>query len=75
MPNVKIGQSGRDWLAVQWGDRDPTVTLTHWKSWEDPGGKIGGNNPVSNWALDRTAINKLIRTLRRARDNTFGADA
>lgn len=26
-------------------------------------------------ALDRTAVNRLIRTLRRARDGAFGADA
>ena len=41
------------------------------------GDEVGPGDPARGWfvTLDRNGINRLIRSLRKARDQAFGADA
>lgn len=77
MPNEVIVRSPDAQLTVQWGkvdDPDPTVTLTSWQETFLPDGRHADWDPAAAWALDRECINKLIRALRRARDQAYGRD-
>lgn len=54
---------GREWNDVQIGTTNPAVGKAH--------------DPERGWFahLDRNGVNRLIRALRKARDQAFGADA
>jgi hypothetical protein len=60
-------QQGETWAEVHW-NRDDTVVSVCVRKEDDL-------DPPRYAYLDRAALNKLIRVLRRARDQAFGADA
>lgn len=75
MPKENINCIAMDGLRVEVGwqaDRHVQVatTYTHSKLTLD-------DEPFNGWhaTLDREGINRLIRSLRKARDAAFGADA
>lgn len=74
MPKEKFSSDiGMDTeLVVKWGQEYNAVEL----GVVVPGHE-GEGDPHWGWYthLDRANINRLIRTLRRARDQAFGADA
>jgi hypothetical protein len=65
-------------LSIMWSGQDksadPLVTLTLEKQAEAPDGCTGEWGNKSNWNLERKAINGLIRSLRKARDQAYGRD-
>lgn len=79
MPKETIGNAerqGDDWrfhIAVQW-DRHGSLQLA---SLRDIGPEGEPANEYPGWYVnfDRQSVNKLIRVLRRARDQAFGRDA
>lgn len=84
MPKEVIAQCDDVYLAVQWGrrgdennrgDANPEPSLTTWRQEVDPDGRQAQLVPDgTSWVLDRDGVNRLIRTLRRARDMAFGSD-
>lgn len=60
-------------VEVKWG-RDTFVQLASINLSEDD--KLEEFEPEAGWYvdLDRAMINKLIKSLRRARDQAYGAD-
>lgn len=62
------GQHPEEMLEVSWGrngaEWGPTVMATL---------QVGRH--VSAISMDRSAVNRLIKALRKARDQTFGEDA
>lgn len=60
-------QQGESWTQVSW-NRDDTVVSVAVRKEDDL-------DPPQFAYLDRAGLNKLIRVLRRARDQAFGADA
>jgi hypothetical protein len=60
-------QQGESWTEVRW-NRDDTVVHLGVRKEDEP-------NDTRYAYLDRAGVNKLIRVLRRARDQAFGADA
>ena len=60
-------QQGEAWAEVTW-HRDDTVVHLGVRKEDEP------ETPMFAY-LDRAGVNKLIRVLRRARDQAFGADA
>lgn len=75
MPREIVSDANDARFGVEWGERDAFPLLTSWRAERLPDGTCGGWTPTSCFALDRKAINKLIRDLRRARDAKFGRDA
>lgn len=64
-------------FTVQWGKSnvpDPSVILASWCEALLPNGERADWMPGAAWDLDRETINKLIRVLRRARDQAYGRD-
>ena len=65
-------------LVVSWGAEgkslDPVVTLGGWIHEESEDGAQADWSPETVWALNRADTNKLIRTLRKARDQAYGRD-
>lgn len=61
MPKARFWKS----TAVEGDDPDLTVT------WGDKQPEV----QINGTAFDRSGLNRLIRALRRARDQTFGSDA
>lgn len=57
---------------VTWGRDDMHVALSIVDFEKDPDGM---DEAVKYLNLDRSGCNRLIQTLRRARDSAFGADA
>lgn len=55
--------------AVEGDGSEPTLTISWGHGPETAPGVF-----VNGVDFDRSALNRLIRVLRRARDNTFGAD-
>ena len=77
MPNEVIIRGSDAQLTVQWGkpgNLDPAVILSSWRETYLPDGSHADWDPKSAWNLDRKSINKLIRVLRRARDQAYGRD-
>lgn len=64
MPSEKFYLSGQG----EGDGRSPDITIA-WGQTPEPAVLIN-NNPV-----DRSALNRMINTLRRARDQVYGADA
>lgn len=66
-------------VDVLWG-RDQGMVQIVSKAEDANGGRWVGEDPTTHFTdgmyvdLDRNAINKLIRDLRRARDQAFGKD-
>jgi hypothetical protein len=75
-PVVQVG-----WAAAT-GSEEGTVQLTMTKLDDVLTSQLGADGKPKKWpksderqvTLSRTEINKLIRTLRRARDQAFGQD-
>lgn len=66
-------------IDVMW-NREGQMVQVVTKATDADGGRWIGDSPETHFTdgmyvdLDRTAINRLIRNLRRARDNAFGRD-
>jgi hypothetical protein len=71
----KLGTDGEIFIDVQWGrDHNEIQIGTYREALPNPGG-VDVNTRGWFINLDRDRINRLIRTLRRARDQACGADA
>ena len=62
-PHTAIEGQPSDHLEIRWGADNPGVHIIQ---------EVDGIG--SAWGLDRSGINRLIRSLRRARDATYGSD-
>jgi len=66
-------------VDVRWNREGSYVQIVT-KATDAYGGRYAGESPETHFTdgmyvdLDRAAINKLIRNLRRARDQAFGKD-
>ena len=60
-------QQGERWTQVSW-NRGDTVVSVAVRCESD-------TDPAQYAYLDRDGVNRMIRVLRRARDQAFGADA
>lgn len=72
MPKEVIYATPAPYVAeVGWTRNLPGISLAT----IDPDAEVG--TPASGWYihLDRDGVNRLIRTLRKARDQAFGSDA
>lgn len=78
MPSETIIKSDNSQFTVGWAKQgsslDPAVTLSDWRAELDPNGAFSAWKPSSAYRLDRDGINRLIRVLRRARDQAYGLD-
>jgi hypothetical protein len=77
MPSETIIHNDDRRLTVQWAKQDaadPTVLVTDWRSDTAPDGSCSDWTPLGSYDLDRSDINRLIRVLRRARDQAYGSD-
>lgn len=77
MPSETIIHNGNYRLTVQWAKQDAAdakVIVTDWQADTTPNGTFSNWVPGSAFDLDRVAINRLIRVLRRARDQAYGLD-
>ena len=68
-PPTAVEDKPSDRFEIGWHRDYPGVFLT--MIMNDPATTV---DRVSGIELDRSGINRLIRTLRRARDATYGAD-
>ena len=68
MPKEYLGTGSDDFITVRWG-RGSVVRLS-----SDQPDLASGDATQRFVQLDRESINRLIRTLRRARDQAYGAD-
>ena len=82
MPNEVICKTANNTVRMNlvWGNaatqQNPTVALGSWVIRAAPDDNQSDWDLTGPcWVLDRADINKLIRTLRRARDQAYGADA
>lgn len=62
-PSTAIEGQPSDHLEIKWHGNNPGVQIL-----------IEVDGLGATWFADRSAINRMIRSLRRARDATFGAD-
>lgn len=62
-PSTAIEGEPSDHLEIRWGAENPGVHAIL---------EVDGTGALIT--LDRSGINRLIRSLRRARDATYGAD-
>ena len=76
MPKEYINDSDTPYhlIALAWGRDNETVGLTTRMDTPSDGDEVKGG-PEAWVHLNRFDINRLIRTLRKARDQAFGSDA
>lgn len=63
-PSTAVENQPSDYVEVAWHRQYPGVDVT----------MLPYNQPPVSIDLDRSGINRLIKVLRKAREQTFGAD-
>ncbi|AZI62773.1 hypothetical protein RQN9TF_18025 [Rhodococcus qingshengii] len=67
MPSEKFYDSA---VAVEGDANTPIITV----AWALPGKSAHPGPQINGTTFDRSALNRMIRTLRKARDQVFGID-